>query len=108
MAKGKLNGIGGKIEDGEVAGAAMIREFQEETGASVKDWEGYGEYHWRNGVISLYKSFLTVTLYSPTEEKVKWYKVSDLNDLPVISNLKWLIPMALDKDNVYAHIIDPS
>mgnify|MGYP001610855211 CR=1 FL=1 len=30
--KGKLNGIGGKVEDGETSIFAMEREFQEETG----------------------------------------------------------------------------
>lgn len=29
---GKLNGIGGKIEEGESPSGAMVREFQEETG----------------------------------------------------------------------------
>lgn len=42
---GKLNGIGGKIEEGETAEEAMAREFTEETGivtgtASIHDAEG--------------------------------------------------------------------
>lgn len=36
--KGKLNGIGGKIEPGENHLAAMIREFREETGHEHRDW----------------------------------------------------------------------
>lgn len=35
---GKLNGIGGKIEDGETAAEAMRREFQEETGQDGFEW----------------------------------------------------------------------
>lgn len=34
---GKLNGIGGKIEEGESPAAAMAREFREETGGLVGD-----------------------------------------------------------------------
>lgn len=30
--KGRLNGVGGKIEPGEADSSAMIREFAEETG----------------------------------------------------------------------------
>jgi 8-oxo-dGTP diphosphatase len=30
--RGKLNGVGGKIEDGEYSNVAMGREFEEETG----------------------------------------------------------------------------
>src|SRR5579862_2183312 len=38
--KGKLNGIGGKIEPGEEPIAAMVREFEEETGWRTfeSDW----------------------------------------------------------------------
>lgn len=38
---GKVNGVGGKIERGEKAHAAMVREFQEETGVktAATAWE---------------------------------------------------------------------
>ena len=34
---GKLNGVGGKVEPGELIGGAMYREFREETGVIVQD-----------------------------------------------------------------------
>ena len=34
--KGKLNGIGGKVEDGEIVISCMIREAEEETGLKTK------------------------------------------------------------------------
>lgn len=38
--KGRWNGVGGHIEEGEKAGAAMMREFAEETGVTIPmaDW----------------------------------------------------------------------
>ena len=34
--RGLLNGIGGKMEPGESLHSAMVREFEEETGAHVE------------------------------------------------------------------------
>jgi 8-oxo-dGTP diphosphatase len=36
--KGKLNGVGGSIEPGEMPIDAMVREFKEETGVEVPIW----------------------------------------------------------------------
>lgn len=38
---GLLNGIGGKIEPGEYPLGAMIREFQEEAGLYILDWQHF-------------------------------------------------------------------
>ena len=40
--KGKLNFIGGKIEEEESARDCMIREFYEETGVSIDEWKFIG------------------------------------------------------------------
>ena len=45
--RGRLNGIGGKIEPNEDSRAAMMREFAEETGANVDDWRAFA---WLRGV----------------------------------------------------------
>jgi hypothetical protein len=41
---------------------------------------------------------------STTDEKVSWYPIERINTLPVIENLKWLIPLALDEDSRGAKI----
>lgn len=42
--RGRLNGVGGTIEPGEDAVAAMVREFKEETGVTTPDfgWTHFG------------------------------------------------------------------
>lgn len=101
--KGKLNGIGGKIEPRESPSKAMEREFLEETGLFVPEptWiefciiNGPG---WRVHFFS--SSFPDLDDFkSLTKEEV--FKVHIRNDLPhlnTIFNLQWLINLALDGD----------
>lgn len=102
--KGKLNAIGGKIEEGETPLTAMDREFEEEALAhhiSQHDWEQYAIIcNFKVGYeVHFFRAFTNTEdgIMSMTEEKVDWYSVNDLPD-NVIPNLRWLIPMALDKD----------
>lgn len=41
---GKLNGIGGKIADGELRRDAMARKFKEETGLLASSWQWFGQF----------------------------------------------------------------
>lgn len=93
--KGKLNGIGGKIEEGETPQVAMIREFEEETGHFNNGWvhfctlsgnEFEVHFFWNIGDLSLLKTM-------EAEEIV----VTPLTSIGIdncIPNLTWLIPMA--------------
>lgn len=99
--KGKLNGVGGKIENRELPIAAMRREFCEETGILHEEWHNLitleGE-DWR------VHFFYTVGKdnefeYAETREteEVAKIDIESLDDYPHISNLRWLIPMAVYK-----------
>lgn len=101
--RGKYNGVGGKIEAGETAVAAMVREFREETGVTIADssWKWYctltcmdTEKMWE---VFFFKSFVKhpIHLQGTNIEPVEWKAAHDLPG-NVIPNLKWLVPLALD------------
>ena len=104
------NAIGGKIEEGELPGEAMRREFREETGVDCADWQCFAQLDaanlaWR---VFFFKAFNTLALES----------VSTVEEEPIVNvpigtagtglaerkrpNVRWLIPMALDPTHVFA------
>jgi 8-oxo-dGTP diphosphatase len=113
--RGKLNGVGGKIEAGETCNVAMAREFKEETGCETfcTDWVKFTEMRFPDVVVYCFACRLPShkEVRSTTEEEVL---VWDLDDLPerIIPNLAWLVPMALHaldqdyEDNSIPHTLD--
>lgn len=110
--EGKLNGISGKVEENETVLSAMIREFEEETGlkTEMKDWRNFADLEGNWGKVIFYVSFGDLfKLKSTTEEKIEICNVDDIYDkkhdlnIHIIPNLKWLIPMALDKDDIISN-----
>lgn len=105
--RGLLNGVGGKIEQGETALDAMAREFQEETGLNIAavDWNHYntltGDNYGHSGMWAVHffysKVFYDTLKLAQTVEKeeVATFRVIDIPNLPTVPNLKWLIPQAL-------------
>ncbi len=98
--RGRLNGVGGKIEKDETPEMAMSREFEEETGVvtASEAWKVFavitGGHEYK--VYFLYTIDDNLTQAKTVEaEKVGIY---DVDDMPqnVLHNLKWLIPMSLD------------
>lgn len=102
--RGKLNGIGGHIELGEEPVNAMRREFAEETG--LTETFGWTEFcvlgddvNWRVHFFVACPDYdaRMLALRCQSDEPCRWYDCDAyrLSRLPVIPNLKWLIPMAL-------------
>ena len=100
---GRLNGIGGHIEEGESPLDAMNREFFEETGLA---YHPYGEGNWQHfatlkvdyGCIYFFyfdgKWEFLRQARSTTDEKLVWCNLTSINVYNAIPNLTWLIPMA--------------
>ena len=98
--RGRLNGVGGKIEKDETPEVAMSREFEEETGVPTvpEAWKVFavitGSQKYKVYFLhTLSDDFVNVRTVE--EEKVGIYAVDDLPH-NVLHNLRWLIPMSLD------------
>lgn len=98
--KGKLNGVGGKIEDGETPAHAMWREFAEETGVSIAEgrWKNFRTERFTSGnVVYFFGGSATPFEWESlrtmeNEEIVRWS--GDINSPELMYNLRYLIPMA--------------
>jgi len=99
--RGKLNGIGGKVEFGEMNIDAIIREFKEECGIEQRGWKY---------IVSMYGDDWLVDVFTCTTDQVFDFKqteaekvclipLNELDKYDTISNLYWLIPMCLDKND---------
>jgi 8-oxo-dGTP diphosphatase len=99
---GLLNGVGGKIEDGETALAAVRREFLEETGVdtSLIEWRPFCEMFGNDWVVYCFmaRDREWHKVGTTTPEKIICVSVKELRTLSCVSNLYWLVQMALDKN----------
>lgn len=105
--KGKLNGIGGKIEEGESALSAMQREFKEEAGIVISNWTPFcvltgndASYvpGGREFEVHFFSRFSDEAYNARTmEDEEVSYCTTDPMPNSVVPNLKWLIPLALER-----------
>ena len=105
--KGKLNGVGGKIEKGEFSEQAMSREFQEEAGVLIPadQWKKFctlsGNWNGGMGIVHFFKyhSFKRLPVRTMTDEEIAPQMIGGLWTGIPVPNLSWLIPMALSFNN---------
>lgn len=105
--RGKLNGIGGKIEPGEHSIDAMKREFREEAGLQTITWFNKGFIMDVSGIGKVYLFYaFSNKIDQATSETLELIKIVDVNNLPdnVTPNLRWLIPYLLDTTTVDGRI----
>lgn len=88
--KGYWNGIGGKVELREEPKQAMAREFKEEAGAWIEDWNYDRTMVFDNGsLLHVYYLFRNIEIKTMEKEEVNWFS---LNHLPtMLPNTKDLI-----------------
>ncbi len=110
--KGYLNGIGGKIEvedrlyvktSNDAWAVAMSREFEEEAGVATdaKSWRHFATLNGCGWIVYCFTNADSDALEkveTKTNEQVHVVPVEVASELQVLSNLTWLIPMALDEN----------
>lgn len=100
---GLLNGIGGKIEGDESEYDAMVREFREETGVdtSKSGWRQFCEMSGDGFVVYCFKALDSDAWEKAASEEtelVEKHHPDQLNQQDCISNLLWLVELALDEN----------
>lgn len=102
--KGRLNGLGGKIELFETAKDAMTREFKEEAGVQVENWKKLALIIGEDYLVDVFMAFDSTalqTVATMTDEAVEIIQTIDLPHMKdTISNLQWLIPLALNSSKL--------
>ena len=101
---GQLNGIGGHVEYGEILPDAQSREFFEETGVRIpaSSWRVFATLLGPDWYVRCFVTFTDAIFDTKTitDEAVKVLPVRVLDAQPVITNLKYLVPLALDDEQI--------
>ncbi|HKT09815.1 MAG TPA: NUDIX domain-containing protein [Gemmatimonadaceae bacterium] len=96
---GRVNALGGKLEPGERAEDAARREVREEAGVEVADWHPVLVWHDAQYTMHVVRAFDDAALHAHTAEDQRVFRVP-VTELPpnVIDNVRWLVPLALDRE----------
>lgn len=102
--RGKLNGIGGGIEQADLCSStAMAREFEEEAGVltTPAQWIQFltmESDNWQCDCFCTQLSDVEMSnIKSCTDETVAVYSIDDIQNQLCVTNCKWIIYMAIDK-----------
>ncbi len=101
---GYLNGVGGKVEDTDFDTTfAMSREFREETGVDTPTdkWRYFAKMEGNDWIVDCFtqtNSDVVSKVTTTTNEKVCVVRVSNITCVKPISNIPWLVQMALDEN----------
>lgn len=108
---GLLNGVGGKIEPGESAYAAMVREFREEAAVRTaeSEWINFATLIGPDFTVFMMRAFTDHMFSARTmeSERIARYPVTVLKSgaYPTVRNLPFLLPLALDKSGIKLPVV---
>lgn len=96
---GRVNALGGKLHPGESALDAARREVREEAGVDVAAWEEFLVWDDPQYRMHAVRAFDAAAHAAHTAEDQEVFR-ADVAALPatLIENLRWLVPLALDRD----------
>lgn len=102
---GLMNGIGGGIDGIETSREAMVREFFEEAKYLTTSWEFFANERGPGYSVFFFRHTLMMEMeqrnpYEPPRmndmgEELEWCDPLNVK-YPVVGNLNWLLPLALD------------
>ena len=99
--KGKLNGVGGKIEINETPLAAMSRDAYEEMGVVTDKWDNFLTIDYKTCVVYFFRfSDDEYFDYARMRESevIEKFELKHFPHSEVIPNLNWIVNLALDPD----------
>jgi 8-oxo-dGTP diphosphatase len=96
---GRVNALGGKLQSGEALLEAARREVREEAGVDIERWEEFLVWHDPEYRLRAVRAFDDAARAARTAEDQDVF-LANVRELPleVIDNLRWIIPLALDRD----------
>lgn len=96
---GRVNALGGKVAPGEEPAVAARREVREEAGVDVAEWEEFLVWHDPAYRMHALRAFSPRAADARTVEDQAVF-LAPVDPLPaaVIDNLRWIVPLALDRD----------
>lgn len=104
--RGLLNGVGGKIEEGETAIQAMHRECNEEVGLKL-NWRSGGMMHGVNNDKRPFRCWFFYAydnrVMNHTQRESEYpalYRTDIIHNLKTIANVQYLVPIGVYHDNV--------
>jgi 8-oxo-dGTP diphosphatase len=104
---GKLNGVGGRVEENETPAACIEREFLEETGVPCNQWQFTIHLEGPDFIVFYYRAYSSALIQAvmgqksyPTDEKPELWPIS-LPTGDLVRNVPWTMNLSNDKDGVY-------